>query len=162
MEQNAKKILIRGARIVNPARGEDFVGNILIADGRISAVSADASDAQAEVIEAAGLTAVPGLVDLHVHLRDPGFTDKEDVLTGCRAAAAGGVTSLLCMPNTKPAADTPETVRYILDKAKDADAHVYVAAAITKGIAGETLNDLAALREAGAAALSRFNARYQT
>lgn len=154
MEQNAKKILIRGARIVNPARGEDFVGNILIADGRISAVSADASDAQAEVIEAAGLTAVPGLVDLHVHLRDPGFTDKEDVLTGCRAAAAGGVTSLLCMPNTKPAADTPETVRYILDKAKDADAHVYVAAAITKGIAGETLNDLAALREAGAAALS--------
>ena len=118
MEQNAKKILIRGARIVNPARGEDFVGNILIADGRISAVSADASDAQAEVIEAAGLTAVPGLVDLHVHLRDPGFTDKEDVLTGCRAAAAGGVTSLLCMPNTKPAVDTPETVRYILDKAR--------------------------------------------
>ena len=97
---------------------------------------------------------MPGLVDLHVHLRDPGFTDKEDVLTGCRAAAAGGVTSLLCMPNTKPAVDTPETVRYILDKAKDADAHVYVAAAITKGIAGETLNDLAALREAGAAALS--------
>ena len=162
MEQNAKKILIRGARIVNPARGEDFVGNILIADGRISAVSTDASDAQAEVIEAAGLTAVPGLVDLHVHLRDPGFTDKEDVLTGCRAAAAGGVTSLLCMPNTKPAADTPETVRYILDKAKDADAHVYVAAAITKGIAGETLNDLAALREAGAAALSDDGTRWST
>ena len=71
---------------------------------------------------------------------------KEDILTGCRAAAAGGVTSLLCMPNAKPAIDTPETVRYILDKASQADAHVYVAAAITKGLQSEELDDLAALR----------------
>ena len=149
-----KRLLIRCARIVNPARHEDYIGNILIAGDRISAVSEHACDPDAEVIDAHGLTAVPGFVDLHVHLRDPGFTDKEDILSGCRAAAAGGVTSLLCMPNTKPAVDTPETVRYILDKAKDADAHVYVAAAITKGLGGAELNDLEALREAGAVALS--------
>lgn len=154
METTPRRLLIRGARILNPARGEDYVGNILIAGDRISAVSENLYDAEAEVIEAKGLTAVPGFVDLHVHLRDPGFTDKEDILSGCRAAAAGGVTSLLCMPNTKPAADTPETVRYILDKAKGADAHVYVAAAITKGLGGAELCDLKALREAGATALS--------
>ena len=111
MEQEQKRLLIRGARILNPARGEDYIGNILISGDRISAVSENLYDADAEVIEAKGLTAVPGFVDMHVHLRDPGFTDKEDIYTGCRAAAAGGVTSLLCMPNTKPAVDTPETVR---------------------------------------------------
>lgn len=154
MEQEQKRLLIRGARILNPARGEDYIGNILISGDRISAVSENLYDADAEVIEAKGLTAVPGFVDMHVHLRDPGFTDKEDIYTGCRAAAAGGVTSLLCMPNTKPAVDTPETVRYILDKAKTADAHVYVAAAITKGLKGEELCDLEALHDAGAIALS--------
>ena len=112
MEQEQKRLLIRGARILNPARGEDYIGNILISGDRISAVSENLYDADAEVMEAKGLTAVPGFVDMHVHLRDPGFTDKEDIYTGCRAAAAGGVTSLLCMPNTKPAVDTPETVRY--------------------------------------------------
>ena len=105
-------------------------------------------------IDAAGLYAVPGLVDMHVHLRDPGQTAKEDILTGCNAAAAGGVTSLLAMPNTDPAADSPETVRYMLDKAKDAKAHVYVAASITKGLQGKEPTDLQALRDAGAVGLS--------
>ena len=154
METNGKRLLIRGARILNPASGEDYVGNILIAGDRVSAVSENLYDDEAVVIEANGLTAVPGFIDLHVHLRDPGFTDKEDIHTGCRAAAAGGVTSLLCMPNTKPAIDNAETVRYILEEAKTADAHVYVAAAITKGLQGEELCDLDALREAGAVALS--------
>ncbi len=154
MEQNGKRILIRGARILNPSRGEDYVGNILIAGERVSAVSEHVYDDDAVVIDANGLTAVPGFIDLHVHLRDPGFTDKEDIHTGCKAAAAGGVTSLLCMPNTKPAIDTAETVRYILEEAKTADAHVYVAAAITKGLQGAELCDLKALREAGAVALS--------
>ena len=154
MELNEKRLLIRGARILNPARGEDYVGNILITGDRVSAVSEHVYDDDAVVIEANGLTAVPGFIDLHVHLRDPGFTDKEDIHTGCKAAAAGGVTSLLCMPNTKPAIDTAETVRYILEEAKTADAHVYVAAAITKGLQGAELCDLEALREAGAVALS--------
>lgn len=149
-----KRLLIRGARILNPAHGEDYVGNILITGDRVSAVSENLYDDEAEVIEAKGLTAVPGFIDLHVHLRDPGFTAKEDIHTGCRAAAAGGVTSLLCMPNTKPAVDTPETVRYILEEAKTADAHIYVAAAITKGLQGAELCDLDALRDAGAVALS--------
>ncbi len=154
MEHNEKRILIRGARIVNPARGEDYVGNILISGDRVSAVSENIYDDDAYVIEADGLVAAPGFVDLHVHLRDPGFTDKEDILSGCRAAAAGGVTSLLCMPNTNPTIDSPETVKYILDRAKDVDAHVYVAGAITKSLKGSELCDIDALRDAGAVALS--------
>ena len=91
---------------------------------------------------------------MHVHLRDPGQTAKEDIITGCRAAAAGGVTSLLAMPNTAPTTDDPETVKYILDKAKDADARVYVAASITKGLKSEEKTDLQALKAAGAIGLS--------
>ena len=123
---------------------------MLIQDGVIAKLGKDLNESAHFVIDGSRLTALPGLFDMHVHLRDPGFTDKEDIYTGCRAAAAGGVTSLLCMPNTKPAVDTPETVRYILDKAKTADAHVYVAAAITKGLKGEELCDLEALHDAGA------------
>nr|WP_319490084.1 dihydroorotase [uncultured Caproiciproducens sp.] len=132
----------------------DAAGDILITDGVLSAIGGKIDCDSAEIVDARGLIAAPGLVDMHVHLRDPGFTEKEDIFTGCRAAAAGGVTSLLCMPNTKPAADSPETVRYICEKAEDADARIYVAAAITKGLKSEELNDLAALRDAGAIALS--------
>lgn len=148
------RLLICGARILDPSNGTDETGDILITDGMISAVGGKIRYEGAAVTDARGLIAAPGLVDMHVHLRDPGFTEKEDVFTGCRAAAAGGVTSLLCMPNTNPAADSPETVRYIREKAAKADARVYVAAAITKGLRSEELNDLAALREAGAIALS--------
>jgi len=148
------RLLICGARILDPSNGRDETGDILITDGMISAVGGKIRCEGAAVTDARGLIAAPGLVDMHVHLRDPGFTEKEDVFTGCRAAAAGGVTSLLCMPNTNPAADSPETVRYIREKAAKADARVYVAAAITKGLRSEELNDLAALRDAGAIALS--------
>ncbi|QEY35664.1 dihydroorotase [Caproiciproducens galactitolivorans] len=148
------RILIKNAVILDPESGRNEPGDILIADGVFSAVGGQICCEDAQVIDAAGLTAAPGLVDMHVHLRDPGFTEKEDILTGCRAAAAGGVTSLLCMPNTNPPVDTPETVRYIWEKAEKADARVYVAAAITKGLKSEEINDLRALREAGAIALS--------
>ncbi len=147
-------LLIRGARIVDPANSRDEIGDILISEGKIAAVGGQLCCDGALEINAAGLIAAPGLVDLHVHLRDPGFTEKEDILTGCKAAAAGGVTSLLCMPNTSPIADSPETVRYILEKAASADARVYVAAAITKGLKSEELCDLKALKAAGATALS--------
>ena len=106
------------------------------------------------MVDGTGLVAAPGLVDMHVHLRDPGLTHKEDVYSGCRAAAAGGVTSLLAMPNTKPAMDSPETVRALLERAQTADAAVYTAACVTKDLQGEELADLAALKEAGAIALS--------
>ena len=149
-----EKLLLQHARILDSAVGRDETGDILMEDGRLVQVGGDLSMADARRVDVAGLVAAPGLVDMHVHLRDPGFTGKEDILTGCRAAAAGGVTSLLCMPNTKPTVDTPETVRYILDKAGRADARVYVAAAITRGLQSGELNDLAALKEAGATALS--------
>lgn len=144
--------VIKNATVISPADGLNGANDILIENGRIAAVGQNLSGDRE--IDAAGLYAVPGLVDMHVHLRDPGQTAKEDILTGCNAAAAGGVTSLLAMPNTDPAADSPETVRYMLDKAKDAKAHVYVAASITKGLQGKEPTDLQALRDAGAVGLS--------
>lgn len=146
------KTVIKNATVVSPADGLNGCLDILIENGKIAAVGKNLS--AENVIDAAGLTAVPGLVDMHVHLRDPGQTAKEDILTGCRAAAAGGVTSLLAMPNTNPTTDSPETVSYILGKAKDADARVYVAASITKGLKSEEPTDLDALRAAGAVGLS--------
>ena len=149
-----EKLLLKHARILDPSDGRDEIGDLLIVDGRLEQVGGTIDAPDVQMFDATGLVAAPGLVDMHVHLRDPGFREKEDILTGCRAAAAGGVTSLLCMPNTKPTIDTPETVRYILEKAAQADAHVYVAAAITKGLHSEEMNDLAALRDAGAIGLS--------
>lgn len=149
-----EQILIKGARIINPWSDADFTGDILIFNGEIASIGGHMDFCHAHVVDASGWIAAPGLVDMHVHLRDPGFTEKEDVFTGCKAAAAGGVTSLLCMPNTNPVVDSPETVEFIQEKAKKADAHVYVAAAITKGLKSGELCDLAALKEAGAIALS--------
>lgn len=147
------ELLIQNVRVLSPADGIDRTGDILLRDGKIAAIGEGLST-DGRVIAADGLCAVPGFVDMHVHLRDPGQTQKEDILTGCAAAAAGGVTSLLCMPNTVPTVDSAETVRYILDKAKGAKAKVYVAASITKGLKSEEPTDLEALRKAGAIGLS--------
>ena len=106
------------------------------------------------VLDGKGRIAAPGLVDMHVHLRDPGQTEKEDLASGCRAAAAGGVTSLLAMPNTVPAVDTPEMVRDILTRAAGLPVRVYQAAAISKGLDSREMTDLAALKAAGAIAFS--------
>ncbi len=148
------RLLLQNARLIDPSQGLDQVGDLLLEDGKIAQIGKDLSVEDAQIIDGTGLVAAPGLVDMHVHLRDPGLTYKEDVYSGCRAAAAGGVTSLLAMPNTKPAMDTPETVRDLLERAKTADAAVYTAACITKGLGGEELTDLAGLKEAGAIALS--------
>lgn len=107
-----------------------------------------------EEIDASGLVAAPGLVDLHVHLRDPGLTHKEDLASGCRAAAAGGITSLLAMPNTNPPMDDPALLRSFLTRASMMEVHVYQAAAATKGLFSDILNDLPALKAAGARAFS--------
>ena len=152
-----KRTVITGAHIVDPSQHLDDVGNIYIENGLISKVTfgetaIDWKDA--EIIDASGLYAAPGFVDIHVHFRDPGLTYKEDIFTGSKAAAAGGVTSVVCMPNTKPAIDTPETIRYIIEKAKEADCHVYPVATITKGMAGAELSDFDALKAAGAVAVS--------
>lgn len=146
------KILIQNVRAVDVHLDETT--DILIENGRIVKMAKGISESADRVINGEGLTAMPGLFDMHVHFRDPGQTHKEDILTGSAAALAGGVTGVLCMPNTTPAVDSAETIRYILDKAKDTGVAVYPVACITKGMAGEKLTDFAALKAAGAAALS--------
>lgn len=147
------ELLIKNATVVSPADGINEQLDILVRDGVISQLGKNLS-ADCIAIDADGLYAIPGLVDMHVHLRDPGQTHKEDIITGCNAAAAGGVTSLLAMPNTNPTTDSTETVKYILDKAKNAKANVYVAASITKGLKSLEPTDLDELKSAGAIALS--------
>ncbi len=148
------KILLKGPRLVDPSQGLDGTGDILLEDGKIGAVGDGIDPAGCQVLDCRGLVAAPGLVDMHVHLRDPGQTHKEDLASACRAAAAGGVTSLLAMPNTQPPMDSPEQVRALLDRAETADARVYTSACVTKGMKGEACTDFAALKEAGAIALS--------
>lgn len=148
-----ESFLIKNAVVVSPADSINAKTDILVKDGKIAELGNNI-EFDGKIIDANGLYAVPGLVDMHVHLRDPGQTEKEDIISGCKAAAAGGVTSVLAMPNTVPTTDNAETVKYILDKAKDADAHVYVAASITKGLKSEEPTDLEELKNAGAVALS--------
>lgn len=145
-------IIIENVRVISPAENKDEISNIYIKKGKVSEpFKAEESDT---VIDGTGLVAMPGLVDLHVHLRDPGQTDKEDIVSGTNAAAAGGVTSLLCMPNTNPTIDNAGVISYILDKAKECKSKVYVAGSITKGLKGEEATDLLSLRKAGAIGLS--------
>lgn len=129
-------------------------GNIAVQDGRFLFVGGEREVPARKVINASGLCAAPGLVDMHVHLRDFGQSAKETIATGCRAAAAGGVTSLAAMPNTLPPVDSPEQVAEVLRRAQSAPARVYPVAAVTQGMKGEVLNDFSALKAAGAAAFS--------
>lgn len=148
-------MLIQAGRVVDPANGIDRQMDIRVLDGKITAVEESlAPMAGEEVIDAKGLAVMPGLVDMHVHLRDPGLTHKEDILTGCEAAAAGGVTSLLCMPNTSPVIDNKETIEYIQQKAVPAKANVYLTGAITKGLAGSELSDFPMYHALGVKAVS--------
>lgn len=144
-------IAIRNGRVVDPATGRDQTADLFIAAGRIVEHAA-APDLE---INARNRIVTPGLIDMHVHLREPGKEDAETVATGCAAAVAGGFTTIACMPNTTPALDNPEIVREIQAKAEQADAaNVVVIAAITVGQAGERLTDFAALAEAGAIGFS--------
>ncbi len=148
------KLLLKGARIIDPAQGLDGPGDILLKEGKIAALGEDLPSEGCEIVDCRGLAAAPGLVDLHVHLRDPGQTHKEDLFSACRAATAGGVTSLLAMPNTQPPMDSPALVANLLERAKSADAAVYTAACVTLGLEGTQCADYEALRRAGAVALS--------
>jgi len=150
-------IIIEGGRLLDPASGRDETGNLLVGeDGRIVAVGADVSAPDgAAHIDASGLLVVPGFVDLHVHLREPGQEYKETIATGSRAAAAGGFTTICCMPNTQPANDCATVTRDILDKAAVADScRVRPVAAISKGRHGKELSEMGDLVGAGAVAFS--------
>lgn len=146
-------LLIKNARVIDPSQNLDTQADLYIENGLIAKIGTDLPQCE-NVIDGNGLIAAPGLVDIHVHLRDPGQTHKEDIITGCNAAVAGGVTSVLAMPNTDPTTDNGEVVKYILDKAKSAKAKVYVAGSITKGLKSQEATNLDELKEAGAIALS--------
>ena len=148
------QLLIRGGRVVDPAQGVDDRLDLLIQDGKILRLGRDLAAPDAQILNAGGLTAAPGLVDIHVHLREPGFEAKETVSTGCAAAARGGVTTLVAMPNTRPAADCPEVVQLVRDKAAPTRINVLPAGAVTLGQKGEQLTDFAALKAAGGPALT--------
>ena len=151
----ATPILLKNGRIIDPANAVDASSDLLIRDGLIDRVDPGiAPPAGAQIIDATGKLVVPGLIDMHVHLRDPGFPEKETVESGCRAAASGGFTAVACLPNTEPPTDCPETVEYVLNKARKADARVYPIACATKGMKGEELTDVVALLDAGAAGFS--------
>ena len=147
-------ILLKNGYVVDPMNSFQGKTDILVKNGMIFDLGEDLACDGAEVIDCEGLTIIPGLCDMHVHLRDPGQTHKEDILTGCEAAVAGGITAVACMPNTTPAADCPEVISYILEKAKGAKAKVYPVGCITKGLLGEELCDFEQLYKAGCVAVS--------
>lgn len=148
-------MLIKNARIIDPTTEKDETNDILIDKlGRISKIGQFEKSLDGTIIDATGLVAAPGLVDMHVHFRDPGFTYKEDIYTGAKAAAAGGFTAVACMPNTSPVIDGPQGVSYILDKGSDTAIRVLPIGAVTLGQEGIDLTDMAALKESGAVALS--------
>lgn len=148
-------LLLKNAHAVDSSIKLDEITDILIDDGKIVEVKKGITQNAERVIECDGkLCVFPGLVDMHIHLRDPGFTHKEDIITGTNSAKAGGFTAVLCMPNTKPVADNPETISYIIDKAKDTGVKVYPVGCITKGMKSEELCDFEELKKAGAIAIS--------
>jgi dihydroorotase len=167
MEQRGIEALgLRGARIVDPSQQLDMRGALLVADGRIVALGSEADiRGKVEVLSAAGRAVrwldppphwviAPGFVDLHAHLREPGYTAKETIATGTAAAARGGFTTLCCMPNTQPVIDSKAVIEEVRAAARQARAHVLPIAAITRGQAGEQLAEMATLAAAGAVAFS--------
>ena len=149
------KLLIRQGRLVDPVGGIGGVMDILLEDGKVAVIGSDIRERDAEIIDARGLTVCAGLVDMHVHLREPGFEYKETVETGAAAAAHGGFTSIACMPNTHPVTDSPEGIDLVKQKAAQAcGVHVWPIGAVSKGQKGQELTDFEDLKGAGAVALS--------
>lgn len=148
-------ILIKNGRLINPSEKLDKVMDIFVEDGIIKE-KAESIEKQADtVIDAAGCYVMPGLIDLHVHFRDPGLTYKEDIETGSKAAAKGGFTTVCCMPNTKPVVDNVETVKYIIEKGeKTGLTNVLPVGAVTKNMAGVEITDVEELKKAGICAIS--------
>ena len=157
-----KMIYIKSGRIVDPVTGYDGLGDVAVVNNMIAGAGPDLDievikakydvlDEDIQIIDATGLVVAPGLVDTHVHFRDPGFTYKEDIETGAAAAARGGFTTVVCMANTKPVVDNIDTLKYIQEKGEKTGIHVLQTATVTKGMAGKELVDMDALEEAGAA-----------
>ena len=149
------KILIKGGRVINPATGMDEIADVLVEDEKVTKIAKEIEDNADRRIDAEGCFVMPGFIDLHVHFRDPGLEQKEDVFTGMKAAARGGYTSVLCMPNTKPVADHPDVIEYVHNKAKSVKGiHVYQVGAVTKGQQGKELAAIEDMVKAGCPAIS--------
>ena len=150
-------LAILGGHLIDPAVGMDALKDILLKDGRVAEVAGPGKLKQAdgvEVLDATGLTVAPGLIDMHVHLREPGQGYKETIASGAAAAAAGGFTSVAAMPNTVPVNDSPEITRWMQAPERGAAIRVFPVAAATRGSKGEAINDYAAMKSAGAVAVS--------
>lgn len=143
------KTLIKGGWVVDPFQDIDEPMDILVSDGRIEALEKNILAEDHEIIDASGYHVVPGLIDIHVHFREPGFEYKETIKTGSMAAVAGGFTTVVCMPNTNPVIDSLETVEYIKEKAKEAACNIYMMGSITQGLDGEVLSNYGALKKSG-------------
>lgn len=152
-------ILLKNGRVIDPASSADRKADVLIIGDRVTLIDDNITEALAEsisgsdkleIIDCKGCIVGPGLVDIHVHFRDPGFEYKEDIYTGAKAAAAGGFTSVVLMANTKPAVDNVETLKYVIDKGAQTDINVYTCANITEGLQGKKLTDFEQLKAAGA------------
>ncbi|MEO0513465.1 MAG: dihydroorotase [Planctomycetota bacterium] len=148
------RLLIRNGRVIDPASGRDAVADVAVEAGRVAAIGPKLEANDAEVVDAEGCLVTPGLIDPHVHLREPGQEHKETIATGTRAAAAGGFTTVCCMPNTSPALDTPEILSFIREKAAGQAARVFAVAAATVERAGERMTDIERLVSAGAVGIS--------
>ena len=149
------RLLIKNGRVVDPASNTDAPRDVLIEDGRIAAVGERIEAGDAEVLDASGCVVTPGLLDIHVHLREPGIEHAETIETGARAAAAGGFTSVCCMPNTIPVNDSPTVTSFIVERARRyAPINVFPIGAITKDSKGEQLAEIGAMQAAGVVAIS--------
>jgi dihydroorotase len=149
------RLLIKNGRIVDPSSGFDAIADLALEDGRVAGMGAGLDFANSEVYDASGLVVAPGFLDIHVHLREPGIEHAETIETGARAAAAGGFTSICCMPNTVPVNDNATVTSYIVDRArKFAVTNVFPIGAITKGSAGEELSAIGSMKNAGIVAIS--------
>jgi dihydroorotase len=148
-------LLIRNGRVMDPASGHDGVADVLVKDGLVAAVGAGLDASGVQVYDATGLVVAPGFIDMHVHLREPGCEHSESIESGGRAAAAGGFTTICCMPNTLPVNDNATVTSYIIDHAKKySPVNVFPIGAITKGSAGEELASIGAMKQAGIVAIS--------
>ena len=148
-------LLIQGGRVIDPASGGDGIADVLIRDGRIESVGTGLHDDDAVVFDATGMIVAPGFIDMHVHLREPGFEHAETIRSGAEAAAAGGFTTICCMPNTSPVNDSATVTSYIIQRAREvAKVNVFPIGAITKGSLGEELAAIGSMREAGIVAIS--------
>src|SRR5216684_1719405 len=148
------KLAIKNGRVIDPASGVDEICDVLIQEGRITGIGRNLESAGCEVFDASGLVVAPGFIDLHVHLREPGFEHAESIESGSRAAAAGGFTSICCMPNTSPVNDSATVTSYIIERAeRHAVVNVFPIGAITKNSAGERLAAIGLMKEAGVFAI---------